>query len=126
MLTNASNGYTVTVHDNVAGLRAGAHNDTIARVTNGQANAIDTSAWPVNTFGYTEVLAGGNPTMPVAVPDPSKCAGFLSTPETIFSNTGPTGNTPDSITLMVAAKIDFAQAAGTYGDTLTYTATPSY
>jgi spore coat protein U-like protein len=53
-------------------------------------------------------------------------AGYTNTPETLASRSDPTGNTPDQLVITNRVKIDYAQDAGTYGDTLTYTVTPSY
>jgi len=121
--TNASSGYTLQANDTAAGLNTGT--DTVARFSNGQTGH---AAWggTVDKYGYkitptisgtaalTGAMAGGD------------YAGYSNTPETLVSRTDPTGNTPDQLVVTNRVKIDYAQDAGTYGDTLTYTVTPSY
>ncbi|MGH9013412.1 MAG: hypothetical protein ACRDZ1_05690 [Acidimicrobiia bacterium] len=121
VLTNATGGYTLTAKDNAAGLLSGT--DTIARFTsNGQtgANLFDTE---VNVFGYELAVTGA--TLPASMGS-SKYAGYTSAGETIASRTGPTGATADTVTVTNKVKIDYGQDAGTYTDTVVYTATPTY
>jgi hypothetical protein len=118
--TNASNGYTLTAKDNAAGLTSGA--DQIDRFSNGQAGA---EAWDteVNEFGYRLALSG--PRAPANMGG-SNYAGYVSAGETIASRTGPTGATADTVAVTNRVKIDYAEDAGTYSDTIVYTATPGY
>jgi len=122
--TNASQGYTLQANDTAAGLNVGS--DTIARFSNnGQTGH---AAWggSVNKFGYrlTPTITG-TAALPGTMAG-GDYAGYSNTPETLVSRTDPTGNTPDQVVITNRVKIDYAQDAGTYGDTVTYTVTPSY
>jgi hypothetical protein len=119
--TNASEGYTLSVADSASGLAVGA--TAIPRFSaDGQAGA---AAWgsSVDKFGYALSVSGA--TAPGAMSG-GKFAGYLSAGETIASRAAPTGNTADTVDVTNRVVIDFAQAAGTYGDTISYTATPNY
>jgi hypothetical protein len=126
VLTNANQGYTLSVANSATGLRAGglAGTPTVAAFSTGKGTS---AVWggAVDKYGYTVGSGGGSPTIDNAFSG-SKYAGFKSAGESIASRTTPTGNTPDSITLTNRVAIDYAQSAGTYTDTLTYTVVPNY
>jgi hypothetical protein len=50
---------------------------------------------------------------------PSSAANFLTA-------TGPTGATPDTLALTDQVAVDYTVPDGTYSDTITYVATPSF
>ena len=75
------------------------------------------------TWGYT--VTGTGATIDGAFSG-SKYAGYTSGGETIASRTGPTGAGTDTIAIANRVAINYAVAAGTYSDTVTYTVTPNY
>jgi|GEM_PF-1193544 len=122
--TNASSGYTLQANDTAAGLNTGS--DTIARFSsNGQTGH---AAWgaTVDKYGYTITPTISGTAALTGAMAGGDYAGYSNTPETLVSRSDPTGNTPDQLVITNRVKIDYAQDAGTYGDTLTYTVTPSY
>ena len=122
VLTNANSGYTLTVNDNATGLQSsGTGSPTIARASVGKANSL---AWPgAGRFGYTVTATGATADTAFAS---SKYAGYTSAGEQIASHSGPTGGTPDTITITDRVAIDYSTATGDYTDTVTYTVTPNY
>ncbi|MFN8035851.1 MAG: hypothetical protein U0V73_07955 [Acidimicrobiia bacterium] len=119
--TNASQGYTLSAADAAGGLAVGS--DTISRFSaNGQAGAADWGA-SVDKFGYSLAVTGA--TLPGAMAG-GRFAGYKAAGEVLASRATPTGNTADTIAITNRVAIDFAQAAGVYSDTITYTVTPNY
>ena len=120
--TNANSGYTLAVADSASGLQSsGTGNPVIAKVSTGKAASL---AWPgAPGWGYT--VTGTGATIDSAFSG-SKYAGYTSGGETIASRTGPTGGSPDTITIANRVAINYAVSAGFYSDTLTYTVTPNY
>ena len=56
----------------------------------------------------------------------SQYVGYTTAGETPFIATAGTGNAADTIALGNRVSITYVTVAGTYTDTITYTATPSY
>ena len=52
--------------------------------------------------------------------------GIPTTAATFLSATGPTGATPDTLALTIQIAINYTVLAGTYNDTITWVATPTY
>ena len=120
--TNANSGYTLTVADNAAGLQSAATgNPTIAKASTGKATSV---AWPAApAFGYTVTSTGATADTAFAA---SKYAGYVAAGEQIASRATATGGTPDTITITNRVAINYAVAATTFNDTITYTVTPNY
>ena len=120
--TNANSGYTLTVADNAAGLQSAATgNPTIARASTGKATSL---VWPgASAWGYTVAATGA--TADTAFSG-SKYAGYTAAGEQIASRATATGGTADTITITNRVAINYAAAATTYTDTITYTVTPNY
>jgi hypothetical protein len=97
---------------------------TIAAFSTGKATSAVWGA-AVDKYGYTVSAGGGSPTIDAAFGG-GKYAGFKTPAESVASRATPTGNTPDTITVTNRVAIDYAQSAGTYSDTLTYTVVPNY
>ena len=120
--TNANSGYTLTVADLATGLQSSsAGNPVIAKASTGKATSV---TWPGAVhFGYT--VTGTGATIDAAF-NATKYAGYVSTGEQIASRPGPTGGSPDTISITDRVAIDNTAPTGTYTDTITYTMTPSY
>jgi hypothetical protein len=120
--TNAHSGYTLTIGDNATGLQSAVSgNPVIARVS---ANKAASVTWPgAPNWGYT--VTGTGATIDAAFSG-SKYAGYTTAGEQIASRAGPTGGTPDTITIANRVAIDYSVPAVVYTDTLTYTVTPNY
>jgi len=117
--TNAQHGYTLSVSDTSNGL-INDDNTTIARVT-----GTGTDTFPAVGFGFQVAKTAGTGSVSVTSANwyGFKVAAGLTQ---IYSNSGPTGNTADALTMTNKVAVDFTQAAGIYTDVITYTATPSY
>jgi hypothetical protein len=120
--TNANSGYTLTVHDDAAGLQsASTGTPTIADVSSGKATSL---TWPgAPRFGYT--VTGTGATIDSAFTG-SKYSGYVSSGEQIASRTNATGGTADTISITNRVAIDYTVPAVVYTDTITYTVTPNY
>jgi len=122
VLTNANSGYTLTVADNAAGLQSAATgNPTIAKASTGKTTSV---VWPgAPAFGYTVTATGATADTAFSA---SKYAGYTSAGEQIASRANATGGTADTITVTNRVAINYAVAATTFTDTITYTVTPNY
>jgi hypothetical protein len=127
--TNARTGYTLGVKD--LGLtQASAPN--IPKATAGMNTAI--AAFPPDAFGYTGTItpSAGNPSgialagSTTGLSTLSQYVGYTTAGETPFIATAGTGNAADTIALGNRVSITYVTVAGTYTNTITYTATPSY
>ena len=56
----------------------------------------------------------------------SKWVGYPTSAANFLTTTGPTGATPDTLTLTNQVGVDYSVPAGAYSDTITYVATPTY
>jgi hypothetical protein len=123
VLTNANSGYTLTVSDNTTGLQSSsAGNPTIPDVAT-SGTYVSWPGAPASASGYT---VSGTATIPAGFSTGTKYTGFSNTALQIASSSGPTGTTPQSITVSNQVAIDYATATGTYTDTIVYTVTPNY
>ncbi|MGH9082873.1 MAG: hypothetical protein ACRDWN_05970, partial [Acidimicrobiales bacterium] len=100
----------------------------ITPVTTGITTA---ATWPVGNgrrFGFSASMTGGATGSPVlqGALSSTDFAGYTTAGQTVLKDTGPTGTTPVKLTLNNKVQIDYATAAGTYHDTITYTVTPKY
>jgi hypothetical protein len=124
--TNAGQGYTLTAKN--AGLKTGANAPVPAAYTIADASSTPTLTQADNTFGFTAALAvnsaGSSALDTLGVGN--EFVGYSTTAADLLTATGPTGNTADVLTITNQVKINFATPAGTYTDTITYVATPTY
>jgi hypothetical protein len=126
--TNAGQGYAVTVAD--SGLVTAGTGSTLYSIPGSALGGVSSAAFASNTFGFSASLA--TPLNSVATLAPAGLAaagnfiGFSTLGSTLVSATKPTGNTPDRVVTTNRVKIDYSTPAGTYTDTITYTATPAY
>ena len=120
--TNAGQGYKLTAK-NVALKTTGG---TVHTIPNADATA--TTAQADDTFGFTAALTvKTTPTSTVSTTAfGGKYIGYGTTAAELMAAAGPTGDTADVLTMTNRVKISFATPAGTYTDTITYVATPTY
>jgi hypothetical protein len=124
--TNAGQGYTLAAKD--TGLISGSN--TITFASTGVATGVASASFAANTIGVsaTKTIAGGSlaAIQGAGLAVSGNYVGYTTGGETFLSASKPTGNTADSLVLTNRVKIDYNTPAGTYTDTITYTATPSY
>jgi hypothetical protein len=126
--TNAGQGYSLAVKD--TGMKTAGTGASLYTIPGSSAAGLSNAAFASNTFGFSAALA--TPLNSVAALAPAGLAtagnfiGFTTAGVTLLNATKPTGNTADSVVLTNRAKIDYTTPAGTYTDTITYTATPAY
>jgi hypothetical protein len=124
--TNAGQGYKLTAKN--TGLKTGTNAPVATAYTIADASSTATTPQADNTFGFTAALvvnsAGSSALKTLGVG--SKFVGYSTTAADLLTATGPTGNTADVLTITNQVKINFATPAGTYADTITYVATPTY
>lgn len=118
--TNAASGYSLTAADNATGLyKSAAPTYMIPRVS---SSGVGT--FPAAGFGAQAAATGGTLSTPY---QSSNWVGYLGAGQTVMSHAGPTGaSAADTLTLTNQVAVDFSVPAGTYTDTITYTATPTY
>jgi len=122
--TNASAGYTLTIAD--LGLARTSPAFTIPAVSTGPT--VGVSTFPSSGWGVSASLSTGGTDGAALASGLSggKWVGYPSSAANFLTTTGPTGATPDTLTLTDQVGVDYTVPAGTYSDTITYTATPSY
>lgn len=124
--TNAGLGYTLAAKD--TGLTSGSN--TIPVASTGVATGVADASFAANTFGVSAALTPGGTSLAnipgAGLAVANNFVGYTSLGETLVSATKPTGNAGDSLVLTNRLKIDYNTAAGTYTDSITYTATPTY
>ena len=124
--TNAGQGYTLAAKD--TGLISGSN--TITFASTGVATGVASASFAANTIGVsaTKTIAGGSlaAIQGAGLAVSGNYVGYTTGGETFLSASKPTGNTADSLVLTNRVKIDYNTPAGTYTDTITYTATPTY
>ena len=128
LLTNANSGYTLTVSDNATGLQSSsAGNPTIPQVSTQMSTAV---AWPgAPATGYTVTGTGvGDAGFAVnaAFAAGTKYAGYRNAGDIVALSTTGTGATANTLAIVDRTAINYLTQAGTYTDTITYTATPNY
>jgi hypothetical protein len=130
VLTNANSGYTMTVSDSAAGLQSSSSgNPTIPAVSTQMSTAVAWPAAPANATGYTVTGTGVGDTgfaVNAAFAAGTKYAGYRSAGDIVALSTTATGATANTITITDQTAIDYATQAGTFTDTITFTATPNY
>jgi hypothetical protein len=122
--TNAANGYTLAASD--TGLTRAVPPFTIPDVTSGPATGLAT--FPSAGWGASATLStGGTDGAALAAGlVGGKFVGYPSTAANFLSATGPTGATADTLTINDQVGVDYTIPEGSYSDTITYLATPSY
>lgn len=124
VLTNAVDGYTLSASD--TGLSQSSPSYTIPAVSSGPTTGV--ASFPADGFGVSATLSGGGSdgaTLAAGfsggdwVGYPSASANFLTT-------TSATGATADTLTLTDQVAVNYAVPDGTYTDTITYVATPTF
>jgi len=126
--TNAGQGYTLAAKD--TGLKTLAPIHTIPAASGGVAVGVATADFVANTFGVSAAVTPGGASSATVqgagLAVANNFVGYTSLGETLVKATKPTGNTADILVLTNRLKIDYDTAAGTYTDSITYTATPTY
>ena len=127
--TNAGTGYSLAAQD--GGLGSGSN--TIAPTSTGVTDGKDSVAFAANTFGVSAALTVAGDSLAAiggtaaGLATTGNFVGYKSTASEVFLlATKPTGNIADILVLTNRVKIDYDTPAGTYTDTITYTATPTY
>jgi len=122
--TNASSGYTLAASH--TGLSRTSPAYTIADVSSGPGTGVGT--FPTTGYGTQATLT--HPTDAAATMasglSSSDWVGFPASPATFFSSTGSTGATADTFAMTIQVQVGYDVPAGSYTDTITYVATPSY
>lgn len=125
--TNAGQGYTLAAKD--TGLKTSGVVYTIPAASSGVATGVASASFAGNTVGVSAALTANGGSLAAlqgALITTGNYVGYTTTGETLVTATKPTGNTADSLVLTNRVKINYSTAAGTYTDTITYTATPTY
>jgi len=124
VLTNAGSGYTLAASD--TGLTMVSPAFTIPKVSVGPGTGVGT--FPANGWGASATLtgSGGHGAAMATGLSGGQFVGYPAAPATFLSATGPTGATADTLVLTDQVQVDYTVPAGTYTDTITYVATPSY
>jgi hypothetical protein len=122
--TNAASGYTLSASD--TGLSRSAPAFTIPAVSVGPTVGVAT--FPSTGWGASATLSGGGTdgAALAAGLTGGKFVGYPSTAANFLTATGPTGATADTLTLTDQVGVDYTIPDGTYADTITYVATPSF
>ena len=122
--TNAANGYTLAMSD--TGLSIPSPAFTIPAVSAGPT--VGVASFPSVGWGASATLSGGG-TDGAALASGltgGKFVGYPSAAANFLTATGATGATADTLTLTDQVAVDFTVPDGTYNDTITYVATPSF
>ena len=129
--TNAGTGYSLAAKD--TGLTTTTDNTTaytIPDASTGVATGVATGSFAANTFGVSAALSvGGGSAAAIqgaGLGVSGNFVGYKAAGEAFLLATKPTGNIADSLVLTNRVKIDYNTPAGTYTDSITYTATPTY
>ena len=124
--TNAGTGYTLAAKD--TGLTSGSN--TITFASTGVATGVASGSFAANTFGVSAALTVGGSSLATiqgaGLAVANNFVGYTTGGETFLAATKQTGNIADILVLTNQVKIDYNAAAGTYTDSITYTATPIY
>jgi len=122
--TNAASGYTLAASD--TGLSVSSPAFTIPAVSSGPATGVAT--FPTSGWGASATLTtGGTDGAALAAGlSGAKFVGYPSSPANFLTATGPTGATADTLTLTDQVGVDYTVPDGTYTDTITYVATPTF
>jgi hypothetical protein len=122
--TNAASGYSLAASD--AGLSRSAPAFTIPAVSSGPTTGV--ASFPTKGWGASASLAtGGTDGAALAAGfSGGDWVGYPSSSANLLTTTGPTGATADTLTLTDQVAVDYSVPDGTYSDTITYVATPSF
>ncbi len=122
--TNAASGYTLAASDTGMSRTAPAY--SIADVTTGPTLGVAT--FPSAGWGASATLAGGGSdgAALAAGLTGGKFVGYPPSAANFLTATGPTGATPDTLTVTDQVEVDYSVPDGSYSDTITYVATPTY
>ncbi len=122
--TNAASGYTLAASD--TGLARSAPSFTIPAVSSGPTTGV--ASFPTSGWGASATLTtGGTDGAALATGlTGGKFVGYPSSAANFLTATGPTGATPDTLALTDEVAVDYTVPDGTYADTITYVATPSF
>ncbi len=122
--TNAASGYSLAASD--TGLSRSAPAFTIPAVSSGPT--VGVSTFPSNGWGASAALTTGGTDGAALASGLSggNFVGYPSAPANFLTATGPTGATPDTLTLTNQVAVDYTVPAGSYTDTITYVVTPSF
>ena len=122
--TNAASGYTLAASD--TGLARSAPSFTIPAVSSGPITGV--ASFPTSGWGASATLTtGGTDGAALAAGlTGGKFVGYPSSAANFLTATGPTGATPDTLALTDQVAVDYTVPDGTYSDTITYVATPSF
>ena len=123
--TNAASGYTLAASD--TGLSRSAPTFTIPAVSSGPT--VGVSTFPTSGWGASAALdhrrdrRGGARLGTLGGANSSATRAHRANSSTA---TGPTGATPDTLTLTNQVAVDYTVPGGSYTDTITYVVTPSF
>jgi hypothetical protein len=122
--TNAASGYTLAASD--TGLSRSAPSFTIPAVSSGPTTGV--ASFPTSGWGASATLGTGGTDGAALASGLSggKFVGYPSSAANFLTATGPTGVTPDTLTLTDEVAVDYTVPDGTYADTITYVATPTF
>jgi hypothetical protein len=122
--TNAASGYTLAASD--LGLSRTSPAYTIPAVSVGPGTGVGT--FPASGWGASATLtaSGGHGAAMASGLSGGQFVGYPASAATFLSATGPTGASADTFVLTDQVAVDYAVPAGSYTDTITYVATPSY
>ena len=124
--TNAGGGYSLAAKD--TGLTSGSNTMPVA--STGVGTGVVSASFAANTFGVSaaKTITGGSlaAIQGAGLGVSGNFVGYKAAGEAFLLATKPTGNTADILVLTNRVKIDYNTPAGTYGDSITYTATPTY
>ena len=122
--TNAASGYTLAASD--TGLSRSAPAFTIPAVSSGPT--IGVASFPTSGWGASATLGtGGTDGAALAAGFAGgKFVGYPGAAANFLTATGPTGATADTLTLTDQVAVDYTVPDGTYSDTITYVATPTF
>ena len=122
--TNAASGYSLAAYD--TGLSMTGPAFTVPAVTSGPGTGVAT--FPGKGFGVSAGFTSGG-TDGAALAGGltgGKWVGYPSSAVNFLTATGPTGVTPDTLTLTNQVDVDYTVPSGTYNDTISYVVTPAY
>ena len=129
--TNAGQGYKLTAAN--TGLKTGANSPLTDAYTISNASTstgTTATAQADDTFAFTTVgtVNTAKSTINTVFASGATYVGYgtSAAATSLLTASGPTGDTADVLTITNQVKISFDTPAGTYTDTITYVATPTY
>lgn len=119
IVTSPQTGYSLSVSQN-HDLQSGAA--TVPAVSGTIASPVAWTEGTTKGLGFTLVSSTGG-SLPAQWNSGASYAAFPTTSTSFYTRTGSTGTTGDVLTMRLRSDVSTAQAAGTYQNTVTYTAT---